>query len=230
MSETTLNKPEFSREMKVFLEQRFFSTGEPPSTTEVQEQFSLSREEILLLLPEINAYRKANNLVPNRAGSLLSPEQFMLAQLLLNPSDRRSLRAKLKELNVTMLQYDRWRRDPAFMNYFRQQVQSRFKDADVIADLELVKLLEDGDLKAITYYNEVTGRHQTSDQVNLTRVLAMVMEVLVQFVSADVLRNVAAGLEERLSGVLDVQEVQSEIGPPPVGSETIRLRLGGKRD
>jgi len=227
MSETTL---EFSREMKVFLEQRFFSTGKAPSTNEIQTQFELTREEILILLPQINTYKK-NNYLDRDTATLLTPEQFVLAQMLLNPSDRRSIRAKLKEANVTMVQYDRWRKDAAFQNYFRQQAQSRFKDADVVADVELVKLLEDGDLKAITYYNEITGRHQTSDQVNLTRVLAMVMEVLVQFVTADVLRNIAAGLEERLSGVLDVQEVTRDTSLPPVGSEIIpRLRLGGKRD
>lgn len=212
------------REIKIFLEQGFFSNSRVPSLTEIQQQFNIPRNEFLELIPLINQYVKENNLSDTQ-GSLLTPEQFRLAQQLLNPSDRRSLRTKLKECGVDMITYNRWRQQPAFQNYYRNQVRMRFKDADVTADLELVKLLEDGDLKAITYYNEMTGRHQTNDVVNLTRVLAMVMEVLVQFVTPDNLRKVAAALEERLEGVLDIPESGFRETSPPVGRTSTMPRL-----
>jgi len=210
-----------TNEHKLFIEQGFFSTGTPPNLNDFQKYFNLTKEQTLNLAIEFNTY-KANNNLDVQINNLLTPEQFQLAQLLLNPTDRRSTRVKLKECGVTMATYNKWRHNPVFMNYFRTSVRNRFKDADVTADLELVKLLEDGDLKAITYYNEMTGRHTQSDQVNLARVMAMIMETLVQFVTPDVLRQIAAQLEDRMKGVIETTSSDTSL-PEHNGSSMPQL-------
>lgn len=220
----TIQETTLSAEIKVFLEQRFFSTGQSPSVVEVQKHFSLTPQEVLPLVPLIRDYQEKNYLL-NSSNEILDPLQFKVAQMLLNPSDRRSLRTKLKECGVTMKTYDAWRASPAFQKYFRDQIRKRFREADTTADLELMRLLEDGDLKAIQYYNEMTGRTQSNDQINLTRVLAMVMEILVQYVSSDNLRKIATELEQRVGDVLEVDSRDLSDPGPPVGRSSSMPRL-----
>lgn len=205
----SLTEIELTREHKVFLETGFFSTGKCPTHHEFQEQFKLSRSQLVELIPAINSYKKDANL-ENPITDLLTPEQFNLATLLLNTDDRRSVRMKLKQLNISMATYNKWKQNPAFVNYVRTQANRRLQLAGPAADLALVKLLEDGDLKAVMYYNDITGRYTSSDQINIAQVLAMVMEVLVSYVTPEVLKQVAQGLETRLNGVIDVSAKELE--------------------
>ena len=192
-------------ELKIQVEQFFFQEGRTPLNKELEQL----DPEFLQKLPELNAWIRESGL--RQASNLLEPKQFIVAQMLLNTADRRSLRTKLKEANVTVAQFDRWRRTGVFTSYLRKEVQRRFKDADVSADLELVKLIEDGDLNSIKYYNEMTGRYQSPEEVNIQKVLATIMEILVQYVGSDVLVKVARELETKvLSRSIEVGEVSND--------------------
>ena len=218
---------EITKEIKLYIEQSFFSTGRPPSATEIQTHFNWSKDQLFSRLEAINKYQTENNL-HQPISSLLPAEQFQLVQMLLNTADRRSVRMKLKQCGITPSEYDKMRNTPVFQNFFRTQVERRFKNAGATADLELLKILEDGDLRGIQYYNEITGRYRTTESLNVQQVLALVMEILVTLVTPDILKKIANELEEKIvrgalqidqgNGVIEVGsgEWESSTESPPV--------------
>lgn len=113
----------------------------------------------------------------------LTFEQLMVANMLMNVMDKRSLREKLKAaegLNVTPAQVGAWMRQPAFQAHLRTRSTSLFGDADTSANLALVKAIDAGDLKAVQLYFEMTGRYTPRSQVdvNVHAILARVIEIV----------------------------------------------------
>jgi hypothetical protein len=212
---------QIENKVKLFVEQKYYQNGRAPSASEIQQHFKWTKEELFERLEGILSYQKENYLL-DPVHDLLEPKQFILAQMLLNTADRRSLRVKLKEVGVTPVEYDRWKVNPVFANYFRTQVNRRFRNGDTTADLELVKLLEDGDLNGIKYYNEITGRYRTAESLNVAQVLALVMDILVTLVSPDILKSVANQLEEKiLRGALAIEVGSEVLETSPVGENVV---------
>jgi len=207
-------KEKLINQIKLYNEQVFYRTGRLPINSEVQETFSrelaLNNLDYYDVLPHIIKWLKDTGLLEQDLNQLLEPKQFLVAQAFLNTADRRSIRQKLKELGVTVKEFDNWRRSPNFMAYLEKEAKRRFGDAHIYADLELTKHIEDGNLEGIKYYHQLTGRYSSPEAVNVAKVLATMMEILVQYVSADVLSKVAKELESRIYGSLKEQSKEIE--------------------
>lgn len=199
---STLTRDKLVNRIKLYNEQVFYKTAHLPTNEEIQETFSQELASLDLeyydLLPTIVKWTQDTGLLEQDFNGFLEPKQFLAAQMFLNTSDRRSIRQKLKELGITTSTWNNWRRSPVFMNYLRKEAQKRFGDADVSADLELVKHVEDGNLEGIKYFNQMTGRFTSPEAVNVARVLALMMEILVSYVTPDVLAKVAKELELKI--------------------------------
>lgn len=227
MEETELTKEKLINRIKLYNEQVFYKTGHLPTNSDVQETFSRELASLDLeffeILPELVKWTQDTGLLEQDANSFLEPKQFLVAQMFLNSSDRRSIRQKLKEANVSTSTWNNWRKSPVFLNYLRKEAQRRFGDADISADLELIKHVEDGNLDGIKYYNQMTGRYSSPEAVNVARVLALMMEILVQYVSADVLNKVAKELEGKIYGSLLSQGYPQEVLE---AKETVEIKFG----
>jgi len=200
-----------TKELVLWAEAFFFQNGRTPSFDEL-ETYGATTHQLIDVMRHFETTGLAQ-----AEESLLTPQQYLVARMLLNTSDRRSVRAKLKECNVSLKTFDDWKTTPRFINFLRTQVAQRFKNSDITADLELIKNIEDGDLKSIMYYNQMTGRTSSPESLNVQKVLATMMEILVKYVTADVLSKVATELESRLvTHVIDAIEV-----PPPVESRNL---------
>ena len=155
METTELTRDKLTNRIKLHHEQIFYKTGHLPRNSDVQETFSRELASLDLeyyeLLPQITQWLKKNGLLEQDQHGLLDPKQFLVAQMFLDTMDRRSIRQKLKAADVTVTEFNNWRRSPSFMNFLRSEAQRRFADADISADLELVKNVEDGNLDAIKY-------------------------------------------------------------------------------
>lgn len=117
------------------------------------------------------------------SGKALTYAQLQVANMLMNIMDKRSLREKLQAANlpgVTPAQVGAWMRQPAFQEHLRRRAQVLFDDADVSANLALVKAIDAGDLKAIQLFMEMTGRYtpRSTVDVNIHAVLARVVEIV----------------------------------------------------
>jgi len=222
------SESEIKRNVVAFAEQKYFESGVPPRLNEIVTHFEQQGTDIVPYLLEIK--QQLDQLGMSK--DTLHPQAFILAQTLLSTSDRRSLRVKLKEAGLTMRQYEILKRNPKFLEYMRKEATRRFGDADIEADLQLVKNIEEGDLRAIQYYNEMTGRARSPEAVNVMKVLATVMEILVQHVDPETLRIIATQLEEKVftPGTLRPQVIAAEItaGPeePSPVEKKITLQFG----
>lgn len=195
--------------VKAWCEQTYFETGRVPNSSQILDKWMISFPVVHILLPQLAPWlRDLRN-----SGEGLAPKAFVVAQMELSTTDRRSIRTKLKAANVTIAEYERIKRNPKFMEYMRTEAKRRFGDTDVTADLELIKNVEDGDLNAIRYFNEMTGRSSSPEAVNISKVLATIMEILVSYVDPETLKVVAHELESRVIGnILEThaQEVRPE--------------------
>lgn len=149
------------------------------------------------------------------SGRALTFAQLMVANMLMNVQDKRSLREKLQSapgLNVTPAQVGAWMRQPAFQAHLRKRASNLFQDADANASLALVKAIDAGDLKAVQLYFEMTGRYTPRMQhdVNVHAILARFVEVVsIHVKDPTILQAIANDLE----GILPGAEQPAQLPP-----------------
>ncbi len=139
------------------------------------------------------------------AGKALTYEQLLVANMLLNIQDRRSLREKLgaADIGVTPAQVGAWMRQPAFQEHLRKRSENLYQGADGAAYVALVKAIDNGDLKAVQLFFEMKGIYTPRSQVdvNIHAILARVVEIISIHVSDQAtLEAIAGDLEGLVSG------------------------------
>lgn len=114
----------------------------------------------------------------------LSDVQVTALMKLTDPSDRRTERAKLRDLGVSWPRYQGWLKNPIFVKEKRRRTEETFAD---VADVALIKLrgnVESGDQRAIEFALEVTGRY------NRSTIAIQDARVVVQTIVEAVIKNV----------------------------------------
>lgn len=133
----------------------------------------------------------------------LSGQQLEAANCMLDLRDNRSQKNKLKDLGVSSQLWETWLRVPAFNKYLKLRSEQILGDNSFEAHLSLVDRVRSGDLGAIKYYNEITGRYvpaANKGQVDIQVVLYQVLEIVQQLVP-DV--EVQAAIAKRLMGLAE---------------------------
>jgi len=156
------------------------------------------------------------------------PVDFSKAQLaailtMVDPLDRRTAASKLKLLGLTTQQWNAWMREEKFKNYVHELSAKNFVDGIHMAQTGLAKKLEDGDVNAIKYYYEVTGRFQGSDSgnvQNLRLIITKLVEVLQRRIKdPDLLREIGQDFEIILNGGTPVPQIPAESVLPGVNGD-----------
>jgi hypothetical protein len=139
--------------------------------------------------------------------SKLTPIQLIAANAMLDLVDTRPTKKKLADLNVTPYQYQSWLKDPEFKFYLQERAESMLGDVQHEAMLALVDKVMSGDMKAIEYYHEITGRfvRQSSSnagggsQHDMQNMIVRIIEIIVDEVDDP---NTAARISDRLKGLV----------------------------
>lgn len=135
---------------------------------------------------------------------LLTPEQVLAVNLILNVYDKRSLQTKLKSISVTTSKWSAWLNDPNFSRHLASQIDKRFNFLEQDAKLALAKNIQDGDLNSIKFYLELTGKFSPQApavQVNVNLIVNRILDVLVKYVPAPTLSQIADELEMELERI-----------------------------
>jgi len=126
----------------------------------------------------------------------LTEEQLTVANVLLDRDDNRSRKKKLADLGVSSAQLNAWYKDPAFQNYLRERTEGMLgENGATEADLALLDALRAGDLNAVKYFNEFSGRYrpgQNTDQVDVKQLLQLFVEVVQKHVADPALQSAIA--------------------------------------
>lgn len=111
---------------------------------------------------------------------VLTEEQLACANVLLDFADTRSRAKKLSELGISTGKYQSWLKDPAFQGYLRDRSEGALQDNQHEAHLALIDRVSTGDINAIKYYNELSGRYvpSRSSNIDINTVLLRVIEVI----------------------------------------------------
>lgn len=117
-----------------------------------------------------------------------------------NISDKRSLASKLKEVEVSVGQWNAWLAKPEYRKYVRNRVEQVAENFSTTAKLGLGTLIGNNDLNAIKYWHEFSGEYKPNqDEVmNLKMVVMLLMEILVKYVEPAKMPLIADELETAL--------------------------------
>lgn len=110
----------------------------------------------------------------------LSAEQLYAIQVLQDPTDRRTTKAKLEAIGIPMARYRAWMRNAVFAKAMRDQAEHNLGDSVQMALNKLVANAEAGDQRAIEKILEISGRYNPQQQeVQSARTVVLtVMEVI----------------------------------------------------
>lgn len=95
---------------------------------------------------------------PTWADTALTPHQLLCANVMLDLTDGRSEKKRLQDLGLSTQQYQQWLSEPKFNEYMLARAESLIGNSQFEAHLALVDKVKSGDLGAIKYFNEFTGR------------------------------------------------------------------------
>jgi hypothetical protein len=155
---------------------------------------------------------------------MLTEQQLTIANIMLDISDSRSHKKKLQDANISTALYQSWLRDPAYQNYIRARAENTLSDNQHEAHLALVDRVRSGDMTAIKYFNEITGRYVPSSgdkEVNVSLILMRVLEIIQRHVRDSSLQEVIA--QEFLQLSEPVKSVRVETSTTPaITSEVVK--------
>lgn len=141
----------------------------------------------------------------------LSEKQIVAINLVLNPSDQRSIAMKLKAIGVSPQTYAGWKRQKVFMEALRNQGEKLFGQTQPEIHASLIKQALQGDIQAIKYYNQMSGRFDSAksvQDVNIHFVMTALLEVIQRNVKdPQALENIA----NEFQGILNVGSNQRQI-------------------
>ena len=132
----------------------------------------------------------------------ISPEQAMAIQLLSDPTDRRTLNTKLRQLGISMPKYQNWMRQPLFAELLSKRSEDNLQDAIPVAMNRLIGNADAGDMRAIEKVLEISGRWNPQQQeINSARqvVLVLVEAVLKHVPSQEAKDAILAELDAALN-------------------------------
>lgn len=133
----------------------------------------------------------------------LSKEQMAAILTVTNYLDKRSQSTKLKSLGITNQQWQGWIKDPKFRTYLHSISSDSFNDALHTAHEGLMKKVESGDVNAVKFYMEVTGRYtENSGQIeNMKIIIAKLIEVIQRRIKdPELLRAISTDFNTVLTG------------------------------
>lgn len=144
-------------------------------------------------------------LAGKEATRALTYEQLLMANMLMNPEDRRSLRAKCQDpavaaYNITPQQVYGWMRSKTFKDHMEKRAKALFGQAEPAAYKNFVSHIESGDLKAIQLYFEMTGVYNPRLQVdvNISAILVRIVEIVSKYVKDP---DTLAAIAEEMDGL-----------------------------
>jgi hypothetical protein len=167
-------------------------------------------------------------LEPNLAAYVLSEQQMVVANAMIDVLDRRSRIKKLTENNVSTTEFNSWLKQSAYKKYCLDRTEGLLEENQHVAHLSLIDRVTQGDLGAIKYFNSMTGRFRekasAAVEVNVQNnygsdTLIAIVEIIQRHVKdPDVLEAIGAEVLALQRG--ETRAVGNTNGPvgSPVGS------------
>jgi hypothetical protein len=139
----------------------------------------------------------------------LTQEQLACISVLTDYTDRRGVTAKLRALGISSAKYRGWLRQKPFNDAIRALASRGLQEAIPMAEVALSEKAANGDINALKFLFEVTGRHNPAQQqaIDAQELIAIMVDVAQQVMSKN-----PEMLEEFITGVrFQAQKVKGVI-------------------
>jgi hypothetical protein len=212
-------------------EQIFWETGTMPTVERFLELSSYrTRKQVEELFTSHDFIQKCHERGLPRSASVksvreaMTVEQLVAINVMLNPMDHRSDRAKLDTANdvlesegyerISMFKWNTWRRTPAFQEFLKVRATELFKSADYKWYQALEQQVANGDVAAMKLFAQARGINLEPEriqvQIDISNAVAAIFEILAEFVAPAVLAQIGEKLDEYLrqstSGAIEISE------------------------
>lgn len=157
-------------------------TGRVPDQNEIMsswEEFDKKTLGKAMASPEFKAALKIRGIEFDEKQGLTA-EQLYAIQILQDPSDRRTIKARLEAVGISIGKYRAWMRNPLFASAMNSQAEQNLGDSVNVSINRLIAAADAGEPWAINKVLEMTGRWNPQQQEvqNARTVVLMMMEVI----------------------------------------------------
>jgi hypothetical protein len=191
----------------------------------LDQDASLKKEEVELVWPSSKFQKSLEQRgIATTKNPNLTLRQETFLQAYLNPLNLKPPQVLAKQLKISMTELDGWMRQKEFAKAMSAKAQENLEKYIPMADQALGQLVQQGDMKAITFLNQLTGRFDPNKQgvIDIASVMMQVQDVILRHVrDPEVKRNIARELIMIANGqspmaaipepVSDTIEVEAEI-------------------
>lgn len=229
---TTMPLSPLQSKLLNYCEQVYLLEGNLPSyerAKEVYPELDLNYWQDFFKNLQVKEAFKRRNIAETHKG-VLTEQQLLVVNTLLDFTDTRSRNKKLTDLQVSSATYQNWLKDPAFQAYIQRRSEKLLDGNMHEAHLALLNTVRNGDVGAIKLYYEMTGRwsSKTVGDLNVEFLLMKILEVLQKHIRDDViLTNIAEDLANLTGGPGNFNGLEA-IKPPaalPVGEASFKESL-----
>lgn len=155
---------------------------------------------------------------------LLSLRQETFLQAYLNPLNLLPPQVLAKRMKVGVAELDGWMREKGFAEAFKAKSRENLERFLPLADQALGQLVQSGDMKAITFLNQLTGRFDPNSrgQLDVAGLLLMVQDIVLRHVRDPITkRNIGRELLALAQGNSPSTVIAEPVPDAILASETI---------
>ena len=189
--------------------------------TVLDQDASLTKEQVELVWPSAK-FQKAieSRGIATTKNPNLTLRQESFLQAYLNPMNLKTPQVLAKQMKISTIELDGWVRQKEFAKAMSAKAQENLERYIPMADQALGQLVQQGDMKAITFLNQLTGRFDANKagSIDIVSVMMQVQDVILRHVrEPEVKRNIA----RELIAIANGQSPMAAIPEP--ASDTINV-------
>jgi hypothetical protein len=173
--------------------------------TVLDQDASLSKEDVELVWGSTKFQRSLVDRGIRTSGNPnLSLRQETFLQAYLNPLNLLTPQVLAKRMKISLAELDGWFRQKEFASAAKVKAEENLQKFIPMADAALGQLVQQGDMRAITFVNQLTGRFDPNakQSVDVPSLLLQVQDIILRHVQdAGVKRNIARELIAMAQGV-----------------------------
>jgi hypothetical protein len=182
--------------------------------TVLDQDSTLTQEDVELVWPTSKFQKSLEDRgIKTTKNPALTLRQEMFLQAYLNPLNMKPPQVLAKQMKINQLELDGWMRQKEFASAMSAKSKENLDKYLPLADQALGQLVQQGDMKAITFINQLTGRFDPNKQqaIDLPSIMIQIQDIVLRHVRDPIAkRNIARELIALAQG----QSPMSAIGEP----------------
>jgi hypothetical protein len=183
----------------------------------LDQDATLTREQVELVWASSKFQRSlADRGIKTTQNPNLTLRQETFLQAYLNPLNLLTPQVLAKRMKISLNEIDGWMRQKEFAAAMAAKSEDNLKKYIPMADAALGQLIQQGDMKAITFVNQLTGRFDPNakQNIDIQAILMSIQDIIARHVrEPEVKRNIAREIIALANGQSPMSTLQEPTQP-----------------